>query len=250
MSVQPTPVPQSPPGEASNELQVPYFGGSPVGFWILVVSLALIVIICSIAIFWLLKVHEPTPSERARRRAKRDAEKTEAEVVGVDEVERPSNPRSLKERINRFFGRGGWTKANDDIEIQKTSSSGSSWKTETDKDEGDSPYVPTARLGYGGVPNDQHEYHHSNTRMSSTSTVQLSAPSPEHTPIISRVADLPFEPPFRSESPQPGLNSPPSEVYSVYEGNHQDERGFSVVSGNHAAPMRKFRNGTKFMEQI
>lgn len=248
---QPTPVPQGPqplPDEASDKLQVPHLGGSPVGFWVLVVSLALIVIICCIAIFWLLKTHEPTPAERARRRAKNDAEKASAEAVSTSE--QSSNPRSLKERIARFFGRGGWTKANDDIEIQKASPDDSDWKPEVGNEESDSPYIPTTRSGYGGVPSDQpHEYHR-DTRMSSTSTVELSAPSAEHTPVISRGADLPFEPLYRSESPQPDLESPPSEASSVYERPRQDERSFSVISGDSSASMRKFRNGTKFMEQI
>ncbi|KAF9654062.1 hypothetical protein BDM02DRAFT_3107293 [Thelephora ganbajun] len=245
---QPTLAPQPMPSEASGKLQVPQFGGSPVGFWVLIVSLALIVIICCIAIFWLLKNHEPTPAERARRRAKLDAEKAAVEAVSTGE--HSSNPRSFKQRIGRFFGRSGWTKANDDIEIQKTSSDHPDWKTEGDKEESDPPYIPTTRSGYGGVPSDQrHEYHH-DSRMSSTSTVQLSAPSPEHTPIISRGVDLPFEPPYRSESPQPGLSPPLSVAPSMYERPHQDEWNFSVVSGDRTTPMRKLRNGTKFMEQV
>lgn len=245
--VQPTLAPQPLPGETSNKLQVPEFGGSPVGFWVLIVSLALIVIISCIAIFWLLKHHEPSPAERARRRAKREAEKGSAEAVSTDE--HSSDPRSLKERIGRFFGKSGWTKANDDIEIQRTSPDHSYQKPEGDKDEEeDPPYVATARSGYGGVPNDQHHEYHRDTRMSSTSTVQLSAPSYEHTPIISRGVDLPFEPPYRSESPQPDLDSPSSETSSPH--THRDERSFSVVSGDQTAPMRKFENGTKFMERI
>jgi len=246
--VQPTLAPQPIPDEESDKLQVPQFGGSPVGFWVLIVALALIVIICCIAIFWLLKFHEPTPAERARRRAKRDAEKGVAEAVSTDE--HLSDPRSFKERIGRFFGRSGWTKADDDIEIQKTFPDESGWKTDGDREEADYSYIPTTRSGYGGVPNNQHHEYHRDTRMSSTSTVQLSAPSSEHTPIISRGVDLPFEPPFRSESPQPELSSPLSEAPSTYERAHQDERNFSVMSGDSATPMRKFENGTKFMEQI
>lgn len=227
---------------------MPEFGGSPVGFWVLVVSLALIVIICCITIFWLLKNHEPTPAERARRRAKRDAEKAEAETVST--VERSSDPRSFKERIGRFFGKSSWTQPNDDIEIQKTSADNSDWKTEGDKGESDLPYIQTTRSGYGVVPNDQRHEYHRDSRMSSTSTVQLSAPSSEHTPIISRGMDLPFEPPYRSESPQPDSSPPPEEDSSVYEGHRRDERSFSVRSGDDTTPMRKFDNGTKFMEQI
>jgi len=223
---------------------VPEFGGSPVGFWVLIVSLALIVIICCIAIFWLLKFHEPSPAERARRRAKRDAEKGAAEALSTGE--HLTDPRSFKERIGRFFGRSGWTKAEDITEIQKTSPDEPGWRTE----ESDYPYIPTTRSGYGGVPNDQHHEYHRDTRMSSTSTVQLSAPSSEHTPIISRGVDLPFEPPYRSESPQHDLDSPPSEAHSTDERPHQDERHFSVMSGDSATAMRKFENGTKFMEQI
>ena len=226
---------------------MPQFGGSPVGFWVLVVSLALIVIICCIAIFWLLKTHEPTSAERARRKAKREVEKSSAEIVSTSEG---SNPRGLKERIGRFFGRGGWTKPNDDIEVQKAFPGDPDWKTEVDKEDIDSSYFPTTRLGYGGVPSDLHHEYHRDTRMSSTSTVQLSAPSSEHTPIVSRGVDLPFEPPYRSESPQQDINSPPSEDSFVDEGSHQGEQDFSVISGDHAVPMRKFRNGTRFMEQI
>ena len=227
---------------------MPEFGGSPVGFWVLVVSLSLIVIICCIAIFWLLKRHEPTPSERARRRAKFDAEKASAEAVSTSE--RSSDPRGLKERIGRLFGRTSWTKTGDDIEIQGRSLDNSDWNTERDRGESDSPYVQTTRSGYGGVPNDQqYEYEHG-FRMSSTSTVQLSAPSPEHAPITSRGLDLPFEPPYRFESPQPDPSHPPSEASSLYERSHQSERSFSGRSGDDTAPMRKFENGTKFMEQI
>jgi len=246
--IQPTLVPQPPPGEASSKLQVPRFGGSPVGFWVLIVSLALIVIICCIAIFWLLKKHEPTPAERARRRAKREAEKSAEEAASVSE--RSSDPRSLKERMGRFFGKSSWTKANDDIEIQNTSPDNSNWKTEGHKGESDSPHIQTTRSGYGGVPNDQRLDYHPDSRTSSTSTVELSAPSSEHTPIISRGVDLPFEPPYRSESPQSDPSFPHSEATSTYEGSHQSERGFSVRSGDHTAPMKKFENGTKFMEQI
>jgi len=251
--IQPTLAPQPPQGEASSKLEVPELGGSPVGFWVLVVSLALIVIICCIAIFWLLKHHEPTPAERARRRAKHDAEKASSEAVSTGE--HSPDPRSFKERIGRFFGRGGWTKPNDDIEIQKTSPNRSDWRAEGDNlednlEETDPPYVPTTRSGYGGVPNDQRHEYHRDSRMSSTSTVQLSVPSSEHTPIISRGVDLPFEPSYRSESPQPDLSPPPSEAPSVYERPRRDERNFSVISGEDTAPMKKFENGTKFMEQI
>jgi len=249
----PTPIPVQPsliqplPGGTSNKLEVPQLGGSPVGFWVLIVSLALIVIICCIAIFWLLKHHEPTPAERARRRAKRDAEKASAEAVSTDE--HSPDPRSFKERIGRFFGKNGWTKANDDIEIHRTPSDSPYWKSEGDKEDDDSPYVATTRSGYGGVPNDQHEYHR-DSRMSSTSTVQLSPPSPEHTPIISRGVDLPFEPPYRSISPQPELDSPSPESSPTRGEPRRDERSFSVLSGDHTAPMKKFVNGTKFMEGI
>jgi hypothetical protein len=236
------------PGEGSSELQVPKFGGSPVGFWVLIVSLALIVIICCVAIFWLLKNHDPTPAERARRRAKHDTEKATAETTSVSEYS--SDPRSFKERMGRFFGKSSWTQASDDIEIQKTSPAKSDWKTEGDEGEGDLPYIQTTRSGYGGVPNDQPHEYHPDSRMSSTSTVQLSAPSSEHTPIISRGVDLPFEPPYRSESPQPHSSPPSSEAFSMYERPRQDERSFSVRSGDEATPMRKFDNGTKFMEQI
>jgi len=236
------------PDGASGKLETPRFGGSPVGFWVLVVSLALIVIISCIAIFWLLKKHELTPAERARRRAKRDAEKSAAEAVSTSE--HSSDPRGFKERMGRFFGRTGWTKANDDIEIQKASSDNSDWKIGGDKSESDSPYVQTTRSGYGGVPNDQHREYHRDTSLSSTSTVQLSAPSSEHTPIISRGVDLPFEPPYRSESPQPDFDLPPSEAPSMYERPHQHERDFSVRSGDSTTSMRRFDSGTKFMEQI
>ena len=235
-------------GDTSNELQVPQFGGSPVGFWVLIVSLSLIVIACCIAIFWLLKTHEPTPAERARRRAKRDAEKGAAEAVSTGKP--LPDPRNFKERISRFFGRSGWTKANDDIEIQKTFSHEPSWTTKGDDEEVDPPYIPTTRSGYGGVPYDQHDEYHRGARMSSTSTVQLSAPSPEHTPIISRGVDLPFEPPYRSESPELGPSPPPSEIHSEYERTRQDERSFSVMSGDSTAPMRKFGSGTRFVERI
>jgi hypothetical protein len=227
---------------------VPQFGGSPVGFWVLIVSLALIVVISCIAIFWLLRSHEPSPAERARRRAKRDAEKAEAEVVSTSE--HSSDPRSFKQRMGRFFGKSSWTKANDDIEIQTGPRDDSDWKTEGDIGDSDSPYVQTTRLGYGGVPNDQRHEYHRDYRMSSTSTVQLSAPSSEHTPIISRGVDLPFEPPYRSESPQSDPDLPPSEAPSPYENPRRGERNFSVRSGDHTAPMQKFENGTKFMEQI
>jgi len=243
--IQPTLAPQPLPVGGSNKLQVPEFGGSPVGFWVLIVSLALIVIICCITIFWLLKNHEPSSAERARRRAKRDAEKASAEAVSTDE--RSPDPRNLKGRISRFFGKNGWTKANDDIEIQKPPPDHSYWRTEGDKEEGDPPYVPTTRLGYGGVPSDQHHEYHRDTRMSSTSTVELSAPSPEHTPIISRGVDLPFEPPYRYESPRPDLSPPAS---PTYERHRRDERSFSVMSGHSTASMMKLENGTKFMEQI
>ena len=225
---------------------MPQFGGSPVGFWVLIVSLALIVIICCIAIFWLLKKHEPSPAERARRRAKRDAEKSAEDAAIVSE--RSSDPRSLKERMGRFFGKSSWTKANDDIEIQGTSPDNSGWKTRGGKGESDSPHIRTTRSGYGGVPNDQRNEYHPDSRMSSTSSVQLSAPSFEHTPIISRGVDLPFEPPFRSESPQ--FDPSPSETTSVYERSPQSGRNFSVRSGDHTTPMKKLENGTKFMEQI
>ena len=244
--VPPALAPQPSPGDMSNELQVPRFGGSPVGFWVLIVSLSVIVIACCIAIFWLLKTHEPTPAERARRRAKRDAEKGAAEAVSTGGP--LPDPRNLKERISRFFGRSGWTKASDDIEIQKTSPDKPGWATTGGNEE--VPYIPTTRSGYGGVPHDQHDEYHRDTRMSSTSTVQLSAPSPEHTPIISRGLDLPFEPPYRSESPEPDLSPPPSEAHSEHERTRQDERSFSVMSGDSTAPMRKFDSGTKFMEQI
>ena len=246
--VQPTPVPQPPPGDAASRLQVPEFGGSPVGFWVLIVSLALIVIICCVAIFWLLKKHEPTPAERASRRAKLDAEKASAEAVSTSEYS--PDPRSFRERMGRFFGMTSWTKPKDDIETQKAPSDDSDWKTEGDKDGSDSPYFQTTRLGYGGVPNDQRDEYDRDSRMSSTSTVELSVPSSEHTPIISRGVDLPFEPPYRSESPQPDSNLPPPEVSSVHERSYQNERDFSVRSGDHTAPMSKFKSGTRFMEQI
>lgn len=236
------------PGDTSNELQVPQFGGSPVGFWVLIVSLSLIVIACCIAIFWLLKTHEPTPAERARRRAKRDAEKGAAEAVSTGKP--LPDPRNFKERISHFFGRSGWKKAGDDIETQRTSSDKSGWTTKGDNEEIDLPYIPTTRSGYGGVPRDQQDEYHRDTRMSSTSSVQLSAPSPDHTPIISRGVDLPFEPPYRSESPEPDLSPPPSESHSEYERTRRDERSFSVMSGDSTAPMRKFGSGTKFVERI
>jgi len=188
------------------------------------------VIICCVAIFWLLKYHEPNSTERARRRAKRDAENSSAKLVSTS-----------KRSFNPFRSwTGGQTKASD-LEIQKPPFDDSDRKLEVDKDEYDYPYVSSTRSGYGSVPNDQHHEHHYDTRMS---TVELHAPSPGHVPIISRGVDPPFKPPYKTESPPSDLE-PPSLGSSVYQSLQQDERNFS-----NPISVGRFHNGTKFMEQI
>ena len=127
------------------------------------------------------------------------------------------------------------------MEIQKTSLD-SDQKTQVDKEEYDYPYPSTTRSGYGSVPSDQPHERHSDTRMS---TVELYAPSPGHGPIISGGVDPPFEPPYRSESPQNDIDSSSSQGSSVYEEPLQDQLNFP-----NTIPMKKLQDGTKFMEQI
>ncbi|KAA1477718.1 hypothetical protein DENSPDRAFT_844907 [Dentipellis sp. KUC8613] len=109
---QPSPTPSPSPAHHDG---VPRIGGSTGGFIGLVVALSLIFIICSIAIYWLLRNHEPSARDRALRRHQSIRRKGAAHPIPIGLHEQDG---SLGEKLGGMFkGRrraGGWVQASGD----------------------------------------------------------------------------------------------------------------------------------------
>jgi len=213
-----------------------------------VISLSLFVFFCCVAIFWLLKYHQPTEQDRVKRRAQLDATRARAQAVGT-------NPQTMTGKIGSWFRtrdgeRGQWvrTASEEDEEGSPV------WKGR------ELPMVDRSGRPRGFAPSvDDKKNRHSQS--SSTSTVQTS-------PITS-IPELGYFP--RSvPSPEPSVTSPVSSPRgSPFEGHLRgdpfrsmsteiedwdaDGRHFSVQTFGSAEghmPMKKWDNGTKFQEII
>jgi hypothetical protein len=242
----------------------PKINGSQSGFIALVVSLSIFVVICCIAIFWLLKYHEPSHEDRLRRKAELDAARTDQSQIQF-------NPRSLGERISRAFGRSGWVRAHDGEDDEGEANV--EWRGQEsrilDRNSFESPTSPHNHPPQHTEAT-QHNRWNANefTPPSSTSDVELSAHSPptavksEHVSYPERTKDVSHpEPSILSHMPSyetrqsefVRMHSMSAEiVVHDYEQFH-NEREFSVQSSDShfgTAQMQKWENGTKFKENI
>jgi len=239
-----------------NKSSTPEINGSPAGFLALVISLSVFVILCCIAIFWLLAYHQPTEEERRKRKAELDA----AKLASTKQSPQSLDPRSWRARIGRAFGRKGqWVQAADDEEEFE---SADAWRGEQelrDRSTSGGERGMVSSRGMTGGP----------SHSSSTSTVELSVPYRGSRPTTPGAVYFPtYDEPFTRTvaSPGPSILSPtPSceehvhgRLHSMsaevlYEGSMQDDRSFSVQSFNldgGQVSMRKWDNGTKFQEVI
>ncbi|KAI0730166.1 hypothetical protein C8Q72DRAFT_883506 [Fomitopsis betulina] len=221
--------------------EIPEINGSSVAFIALVVALGVVVLICSILVFVLLKWYDPSPSERQLRRTRR----LQARQA------RPSSPHSgfhapsWLSKLTRPFGRRraeGWVRANDE-----------DWdaRDELPYYKAHDELVREQERAAAAAPSPSL---HIDTRLPgsdddpSADSVELQAPAHQED-AASRYHD-----PFTS-SPSPTSsersNSPPTPTdsregrFSVQSSHHR--QGSDAVS---IRSMRKFDNGTKFKEVL
>ncbi|EIW86136.1 hypothetical protein CONPUDRAFT_78618 [Coniophora puteana RWD-64-598 SS2] len=104
--------------------EIPEIDGSPAGFIALVVVLSVIILASCIAVFFLLRDHEPSDAQRAARRS-RYMREIEREASTADGGPGSTAPPSLTERMKRIWrtkgyasasrrGSGGWVQATGD----------------------------------------------------------------------------------------------------------------------------------------
>ncbi|PCH38583.1 hypothetical protein WOLCODRAFT_161681 [Wolfiporia cocos MD-104 SS10] len=226
---------------------IPEIGGSRGGFIALVVILATIFVSCCVAVFFLLRDHNPTPYERELRRARR----LQRRETGSYEV--PGGRPGLKGRLARLFGRRqaeGWVRAGD----------GDEW------DAADEPVRPAAgdvreysrpesftfvggSVGTAGLPRVDQDM--------SSESVELSVPEPALDTSYASVGRDLYTDPFtssptsleRTETQNSDESTGPS------HGHHtRDDSHFTVRTGMSDSvsvrSMQKFESGTKFKEAL
>ena len=223
----------------SGATEIPEINGSSAAFIALVVALGVVVLICSILVFVLLKWYNPTPYERQLRRARRLQAKQSRSSSPHSGFRAPS----WLSKLARPFGRhqaDGWVRANDE-----------DWDARDEL-----PYYKAhdelvrAQDRATAAPSPLHIDTHlpSSDDDPSADSVELQVPE-QQGHVTSRYND-----PFTS-SPSPTSsehsNSPPTPTdtregrFSVQSSHHR--QGSDAVS---IRSMRKFENGTKFKEVL
>lgn len=202
--------------------------------------MSLFVLGCCVAIFWLLKYHQPTDEERVKRKV---------ELNSIRGQDTKSAPGTLGGKIGRVFGfnKGGeWVRAaGDEQEL-----------------DGSPVWRGRDLVDPGPVSYSSEDSAHS--RSSSGSTVQLSVPSSPTTPIAGQMFN-----PFTGRmmaSPEPSIMMSHISNDSLYDKRLSRDRSMSaeIVRPPHNQhfsvqsfhpdeghiSMQKWDNGTKFQEAI
>jgi len=239
----------------SGDSSTPEINGSSAGFLALVISLSVFVVLCCVAVFWLLAFHQPTQEERMKRKVDLDVARAE-ESRNVD-------PRSWKARIGRALGgKREWVQAPGE-EVYE--SANDPWKG----GQGLRGGVAYGERDAGRRMISQRDMGGELSQSSSTSTVELSVPSHDSPPTTPGPVYFPrYDEPFRGVvSPGPSILTPTSS-YDEHlhdrrrsmaaeiiddDGSVEDDGHFSVQSFDPnvgQVSMKKWDNGTKFRESI
>lgn len=243
------PKPQ-PAGAAANSGSgsgVPKIGGSSAAFIALVVGLAAIFLLSTIAIFFLLRSHRPDAYERHARRVL--AGKRESSIY-----ETPFGPQGMRAKFKNLFGFGrkkeGWVRANSgdmdewDPSVDFRPGHGQAREL-TDRDV-QLVTSPTTGHAYNPPPLS----HKQLERNATSDSVELTVP--DHPPP--NVDTSPSIP--QSSYSDPFVSSPTSVQSRESHETVRDARPerFSVQSGSHSGDrvrsMRKLESGTKFVEGL
>ncbi|KZT74063.1 hypothetical protein DAEQUDRAFT_761517 [Daedalea quercina L-15889] len=239
-------VPVTEPGPlqaVSDATEVPEINGSPVAFLVLVISLGVIVVVCSVLVFILLKWYNPTPYERQLRRARRLQRKHARSDSPYGAFHAPS----WLSKITRPFGRrrgDGWVRASDEDE----------WDARDEL-----PYYKPQddqvreRARDAAAPSPLHIDTHIPRSDDDASAVSVDLEAPEHSEHTTTHYSDPFV--ASPSSTSSGHSDSPHTPKDTREGrfsvqtaasshNHQ---GSDVVS---IRSMRKFESGTKFKESL
>jgi len=218
---------------------VPQIGGSSAGFIALVVTFAVIIVVCVIGVFFLLRNYSPTPHERRSRQAHARKHSSLYEL--------PVGPAGMRSKFARLFKskRGaGWVRtADEEADEWNAADDGVFRGQDTGTSERDDSHPPSFQVVRGSQ----------NAHGMSMESVEaaLEAPS-EASPSSVSPSRLVF-----SATP-PHDDDPPSSSTSA-EHPHPEDRAsrredsrFSVQSGldGHVRSMRKLENGTKFRENL
>ncbi|KAG0701673.1 hypothetical protein DFH29DRAFT_925393 [Suillus ampliporus] len=240
---------------------VPEIGGSQGGFIGLVVALSVLILICCIAVFFLLRNHEPSEQDRAARRERyrrhleREEHDTTAASPGFSSfgdklrgmwADRHSN--GSRSRGGGRRGGRGWIQAG----------SGDEWETDSDHDEergAQQPMQPFPRPFQEGPYS--HQVAETDSPLSDAGSGMESYTPPHYgDPFVKGSVQVtsPQRVTFaRSQSPFSHSGSPMS------PGSHQDasiddeearapdHRHFSTQS---STSVRTFEGGTKFIESL
>ncbi|KAH9842500.1 uncharacterized protein C8Q71DRAFT_205871 [Rhodofomes roseus] len=240
--VKEVPAPQQ---TVSGATEVPEINGSPVAFIALVVSLGVVVLICCVLVFILLKWYNPTPYERQLRRAQR----LQRKQARSDSPHSTFRAPSWLSRLMGVFGRRrseGWVRASGE--------DGDEWDA---RDELPS-YRPQSEQQVRELDRDAvaHSPLHIDTHLPggdedpSADSVDLHAPEhPEHT--TTRYSDLFASSPSPTSTEHSDGPHTPKETregrFSVQTaaGSHRQGSDASSIRS-----MRKFESGTKFKEAL
>ncbi|KAH9914466.1 uncharacterized protein B0H18DRAFT_1125503 [Fomitopsis serialis] len=221
--------------------EVPEINGSPVAFIALVVSLGVVVLVCSVLVFILLKRYNPTPYERQLRRARR----LQRKQARSDSPSSAFHAPSWLSRLTRVFGRRrseGWVRASGE--------DGDEWDA---RDELPSYNPQREQQVHQRDPSPLHVDTHLPRRDEDASADSVELQAPEHSEHpATRYSD-----PFVS-SPSPTStehsNGPPTPKetregrFSVQTAASSPQR--QVSDAVSIRSMRKFESGTKFKEAL
>jgi hypothetical protein len=229
--------------------EVPQLNGSSANFLALVISLSLFVFFSCVAIFWLLKYHQPTDQDRVKRKTELEATRTRAEAVNT-------SSQTMTGKIGSWFRtrdgkRGQWVRAANEEEEEGSPiwrGRGLPMVDRTDRPRGFAPSMDDKKIRH--------------SQSSSTSTVQMSPITP-----IPELGYFPRSVPSPDSSVAPPVPSPRMSSYEGYlhgdpfrsmsteigEDWNEEGRHFSVQTPGTAEghmQMRKWDNGTRFQEVI
>ncbi|KAJ7058095.1 hypothetical protein C8F01DRAFT_1255979 [Mycena amicta] len=214
----------------------PRIGGTTGGFIGLVVGLALIILVSSVAIFWLLRHHEPTERERALRRERRETSTPTAPASRREANVSAGSTWGSLSRMFRSHNGHGWIQA-----------SGDAWEAdEAEREMGlqklyqDTPFRPPV----------VDPYNDNSRPTSSIVSYPLSEREREHDP-----PEIRWTPRFTaSHSTFSDMNTIPRSAspesdHTVLQQQHPatQDRHTSIDS---LASIRTFEGGTKFVEGL
>lgn len=230
---------------------VPEIGGSQGGFIGLVVALSVLILICCIAVFFLLRNHEPSEQDRTARRERyrrnRDNQEHDSTAAMPGLSSFGDKIRVMWEDRSRSGGRRGgrgWIQAG----------SGDEWETNSDHGEerrAQQPMQPFSRSFQEGPYSPQvPEMDSPLSDAESYAPMQYGDPyakGPLHVTSPQRVTFARSQSPLsQSSSPMsPGSHRDPS--MDDEEVRPPDHRHFSTQS---STSVRTFEGGTKFIESL